>query len=109
MKASVFKEINGFDEAFEVAYNDVDLCMRIRSLGYLIVWTPHAELYHHESKSRGDDNENFVKKMRSRKEIKLFKQRWKKELNQGDPYYNPNLTLDREDFSVKTVEDKLAD
>lgn len=102
MKASVFKEINGFDEAFEVAYNDVDLCMRIRSLGYLIVWTPHAELYHHESKSRGDDNENFVKKMRSRKEIKLFKQRWKDELRQGDPYYNPNLTLDREDFSVKT-------
>ena len=109
MKASVFKEINGFDEAFEVAYNDVDLCMRIRSLGYLIVWTPHAELYHHESKSRGDDNENFVKKMRLQREIKLFKQRWKKELKQGDPYYNPNLTLDREDFSVKTVEDKLAD
>lgn len=102
MKASVLKEINGFDEAFEVAYNDVDLCMRIRSLGYLIVWTPHAELYHHESKSRGDDNENFVKKMRSQREIKLFKQRWKDELRQGDPYYSPNLTLDREDFSVKT-------
>ena len=102
MKASVFKEIKGFDEAFEVAYNDVDLCMRIRSLGYLIVWTPYAELYHYESKSRGDDSKSFAKNKRFDKEKSYFKKRWSKELKQGDPYYNPNLTLDREDFSVKT-------
>ncbi len=103
---SVFKEINGFDENLAVAFNDVDLCMRIRKLGYLIAWTPYAELYHHESKSRGDDSKNFAKQMRFQKEIKFFKQHWKKELKQGDPYYNPNLTLDREDFSVKTEEEK---
>ena len=101
MKADIFNKINGFDEAFEVAYNDVDICLRIRKLGYLITWTPYAELYHYESKSRGSDTENFAKQMRSKKEINLFNQRWSDELERGDPYYNPNLTLDREDFSIK--------
>lgn len=53
MRKSVFEEVNGFDESFRVAFNDVDLCMRIRKAGYLIVFTPYAELYHYESKSRG--------------------------------------------------------
>lgn len=101
MKASVFKEINGFDENLAVAFNDVDLCMRIRKSGYIIVWTPYAELYHHESKSRGDDSKSFAKEQRFGGEIRYFKKLWSKELKQGDPYYNPNLTLDREDFSIK--------
>ena len=96
----VFEEINGFDESFEVAFNDVDLCMRIRKAGYNIVWTPYAELYHYESKSRGNDS-TPEKQKRFQSEVLRFKSRWKKELEIGDPYYNPNLTLEKEDFSLK--------
>lgn len=96
----VWEEVGGLDEGFAVAYNDVDLCMRIRKAGYLIVWTPYAELYHYESKSRGIDN-TPEKRKRFEGEVKRFQERWKKELAAGDPYYNPNLTLDREDFSYK--------
>lgn len=96
----VWKEVGGLDEAFAVAFNDVDLCMRIRKAGYLIVWTPYAELYHYESKSRGMDD-TPEKKKRFEGEVRRFQERWKKELTAGDPYYNPNLTLDWEDFSEK--------
>ena len=100
MKKSIFNEINGFDETFEVAFNDVDLCMRIRNAGYLIVWTPYAEAYHYESISRGYED-TPEKQARFNGEVVRFKTRWEKELEQGDPYYNPNLTLEREDFSLK--------
>lgn len=96
----VFEEVNGFDESFEVAFNDVDLCMRIRKAEYNIVWTPYAELYHYESKSRGLED-TPEKKKRFEGEVLRFKARWKEELKAGDPYYNPNMTLDREDFSLK--------
>lgn len=96
----VWEEVGGLDETFAVAYNDVDLCMRIRKAGYLIVWTPYAELYHYESKSRGTED-TPEKRKRFVGEIKRFQARWEKELEAGDPYYNPNLTLDREDFSLK--------
>lgn len=100
MPKAVFDEIGGFDESFEIAYNDVDLCMKVRKQGYFIVWTPYAELYHHESKSRGD--EDTPKKLkRFNDEAKRFKKRWAKELKAGDPYYNPNLTLKYADFSIK--------
>ena len=96
----VFKEVNGFDEDFKVAFNDVDLCMKIRNLEYLIVFTPFAELYHHESKSRGyEDTPEKIKRFNS--EIERFKHKWQKELADGDPYYNPNLSLDYEDFRMK--------
>ena len=97
---TVWEKVAGLDESFEVAYNDVDLCMRIRKAGYLIVWTPYAELYHHEYKSRGFDN-TPEKRRRYENEIHRFQTRWVKELESGDPYYNPNLTSEREDFSVK--------
>ncbi len=97
---SVWNEMNGLDESFEVAFNDVDLCMRIRKAGYLIVWTPYAELYHYESKSRGLED-TPEKQKRFEGEVKRFQERWAKELQAGDPYYNPNFTLDREDFSLK--------
>lgn len=100
MKKSIFNEINGFNEEFAVAFNDVDLCMRIRKSGYLIVWTPYAEAYHYESISRGHED-TPEKKERFNNEVKMFKTKWEKELEQGDPYYNPNLTLDRDDFSLK--------
>jgi len=100
VKASVYRELGGFDEDFQVAYNDVDLCMRIRQAGYLIVWTPYAELYHYESKSRGYED-SPEKRKRFEEEAQRFRNRWAKELAAGDPYYNPNLTLDRGDFSLK--------
>lgn len=100
MKASIFKDINGFDETFEVAFNDVDLCMRIRKEGYLIVWTPYAELYHYESISRGaEDTPEKIKRFQG--EVFRFQNRWNKELELGDPYYNANLTLEREDYSLR--------
>ena len=97
MRRTVWDEIGGLDEAFAVAFNDVDLCMRIRQAGYLIVWTPFAELYHYESKSRGMDN-TPEKRKRFKGEVLRFQERWRKELDAGDPYYNPNFSLDREDF-----------
>ncbi len=100
LPASVYKEVNGLDESFAVAFNDIDFCMRIRKAGHLIVFTPFAELYHHESISRGDD-ETPEKRARFVSEVTRFQERWKKELEEGDPYYNPNLTLDREDFSYR--------
>ncbi|BBK78193.1 glycosyltransferase family 2 protein [Clostridium butyricum] len=100
MRKNVFEEINGFDESFKVALNDVDLCMRIRKVGYLIAWTPYAELYHYESISRGYED-TPEKQKRFEGEVKKFQDRWKKELEKGDPYYNPNLTLGAEDFSLK--------
>lgn len=102
--AKVFREIDGFDEKYEVAFNDVDLCMRIRKAGYLIVFTPYAELYHYESKSRGTDEEP-EKRARFVSEVKRFQTQWKEELLAGDPYYNPNLTLVRYDYSPKSADE----
>ena len=100
VSSEVYEKVNGLDESFAVAFNDIDFCMRIRKEGYLIVFTPFAELYHYESISRGDD-ETPEKRKRFVSEVERFQSRWKKELEAGDPYYNPNLTLDREDFSLK--------
>ena len=93
----VYEEVGGLDETFEVAFNDVDMCMRIRKAGYLIVFTPYAEMYHCESKSRGIEN-TPTKRKRFEGEVFRFKERWAKELKDGDPYYNINLTLDNEKF-----------
>lgn len=100
IRRDVWDKVEGLDETFEVAFNDVDLCMRIRKAGYLIIWTPFSELYHFESKSRGTDEEP-EKQKRLQAEARRFRQRWEKELADGDPYYNPNLPLGREDFGMK--------
>ena len=97
--AKVWAEVGGLDEGLAVAFNDVDLCMRIRKAGYLIAWTPYAELYHYEYNSRGYENTR-EKNQRYLGEILRFKETWQYELNAGDPYYNPNLTMVREDFST---------
>ncbi len=98
--SKVFTEVEGLDDKFQVAFNDVDMCMRIREKGYLIVFTPYAEMYHYESKSRGtEDTPEKVQRFNS--EIDRFKTRWKAQLEKGDPYYNPHLTLNYEDFSFK--------
>jgi len=99
-KKTVFEEIGGFDENCAYAFNDVDFCLKMREKGYLIVYTPYAEFYHHESLSRGYED-TPEKKERFKKEIEYFRRKWKEVLDKGDPYYNPNLTLDREDFSIR--------
>lgn len=100
VRKSVFDEVGGFDEELGVAFNDVDLCLKIREKGYLIVYTPYAELYHHEFASRGcDDTEE--KKVRSLKETGTVGNRWKRIVEGGDPYYNPNLSLEKTDFSIR--------
>lgn len=102
VKRSVYEEVGGLDEAFAVAFNDIDLCMKIRQLGYLIVFNPYAELSHYESKSRGyEDTVEKIKRFNS--EVHLFQKRWKTFLEQGDPYYNSNLSLERSDFSVNLL------
>lgn len=106
VKKSVFFEVKGFDEGFAVAFNDIDLCLKIRKHGYLIVYNPYAELSHYESKSRG--YEDTVEKIRRfNSEMDLFVKKWKRFLEQGDPYYNPNLTLDRCDFSLDVNVNKM--
>ena len=96
----VYEEVQGLDESFEVAFNDVDFCIRIRKAGYLIVFTPYAELYHYESKSRGKED-TLEKQERFSGEVLRFQHRWENELEQGDPYYNLNLTLSSEDFLLR--------
>jgi GT2 family glycosyltransferase len=94
----VFLEIDGFDEEnLTVAFNDVDLCLRIREKGYRIVWTPYAELYHHESLSRGEDRLD-EKNKRFFLENEFMLKKWKTWI-ENDPAYSPNLTLKAEDFS----------
>ncbi len=100
IRKDVYNEVQGLDEGYAVAFNDVDLCMKIRKAGYLIVYTPFAEFYHYESKSRGDED-TPEKRARFNSEVFRFQERWGKELKLGDPYYNPNLTLDSEDFALK--------
>lgn len=101
LRKDVFKEIGGFDENLAVAFNDVDLCLKIREKGYLIIYTPYAELYHHESLSRGYED-NPEKQIRFSKEVKYIRDKWGQIIDKGDPYYNPNLSLNHEDFSIKT-------
>lgn len=98
IRTSIFDEIGGFDEEFKVAFNDVDLCMRIRKAGYRIVYTPHACLYHYESKSRGTDEQSPEKLARFNQESMRFQRRWFKEILQGDPYYNKNLSPESDEF-----------
>ena len=100
LRKEVFEEVGGFDENLAVAYNDVDLCLKIRERGYLIVYTPYAELYHHESPSRGYDD-TVEKRERFLKEIEYIRKKWGLVIDKGDPYYNPNLARDRVDFSIR--------
>ena len=97
----VYEQMNGLDESFSVVFNDVDLCLRIREASYLIVWTPWAELVHYESKSRGRDEDTPEKKAFFLKETNRFQRKWNRILTEGDPYYNPNLTREKEDFSPR--------
>ena len=95
-----FEEVGGLEESFATSLNDVDLCLKLRAKGYLNVFTPFAELYHYESISRGLDDAG-EKAERYNQESARFREKWAKELEAGDPYYNPNFSLDRSDFALK--------
>lgn len=94
LRKSIFNEVGGFDERFEIGFGDVDLCLRVRELGYENLFTPYAELLHYESATRGrsfsfDPHPNDTKR---------FIERWQEYIKGGDPYYNPNLPLDSYDI-----------
>ena len=103
VKKSLYLEAGGLDESFAVSLNDVDFCLKLRELQKLNVFTPFAELYHYESVSRGLDDHG-EKAERYNREAERFREKWREVLRKGDPYYNPNFSLDRSDFSLKVKE-----
>ena len=98
VRANVYDAVGGFDEALTVAYNDVDFCLRVRRAGWKVVWTPYAELTHYESKSRGLDDKDPAKQARADAERARLAEKHGREAILHDPYYNPSLSLDYEDF-----------
>jgi GT2 family glycosyltransferase len=100
IRKEVFNEIGGFDPDYQLGYGDIDLCLKLRQKDYLIVWTPYAELIHYESMTRGYED-TPQKEARFYREANLLMERWADFFKLGDPYYNPNLTLSRGDFSVR--------
>ena len=91
VSASAFDEVGGFDEELSVSFNDVDLCLKIRELGLLVVFNPVAEAYHFESRSRGYDTKG-EKKARMEREKSILRQKWPRYYEEeGDPYYNRNF------------------
>jgi glycosyltransferase involved in cell wall biosynthesis len=98
IRAEIYNQLGGLNDVdLKVACNDVDLCLRIRALGLRIVWTPYAELFHHESATRGYEDDP-VKKARFAQEVSYMRDKWG-EIFENDPMYSPNLTLDHEDAS----------
>ena len=100
IKREVFQQVEGFEEKLKVAFNDVDLCLKVRKAGYLVVYDPYVELYHYESKSRGaEDTKEKIRRFQS--EIEFMRCRWNDILKNGDPMYNVNLSLKKWDYSLK--------
>ncbi len=100
MSRQLFEEVQGFDEELSVAFNDVDLCLKVRAKDLLIVFDPNIELYHYESQSRGLET-TYEKQKRFQKEGEYMKEKWKETLEKEDPYYNCNFTLSESDFSLR--------
>ncbi|MDE2421448.1 MAG: glycosyltransferase [Gammaproteobacteria bacterium] len=99
VRKKVYEQVGGLNETnLKVAFNDVDFCLKVKTAGYRNIWTPYAELYHHESVSRGHED-SPEKKARFAKEALYMQQQWRHILK-NDPSYNPNLTLEHEDFSL---------
>lgn len=104
MKKKVFEEVGGFAEELAVAFNDMDLCLRVNKAGHLVVYDPYVQLYHAESKTRGaEDSKEKVR--RFQREIEYMRCHWMHILKNGDPYYNKNLSLTRWDYSLKAFPD----
>ena len=94
MRRAVFRQLHGFDESWAVAYGDVDLCLRVRDAGWRIIWTPTVELYHEESASIGR-HDSTERTDQFAREVALMRRRWAHVLD-CDPYYNSNLSLERQ-------------
>ena len=102
MKRTAFEEAGGFTEKLSVAFNDVDLCLKVRKNHKLIVYDPYVQLYHMESKTRGaEDNKEKVRRFQS--EIEFMRCRWEDLLKKGDPYYNKNLSLTKWNYSLRPL------
>jgi len=104
VKKSLFDELGGLDEGFAVALNDVDFCIRLRQKGLLNIFTPFAELFHYESASRGSDVDataSGANQARYEAESEAFRQKWKEVLEAGDPYFNPNFSLDYSNYVLR--------
>ena len=99
VRKALYLEVGGLDETLTVAFNDVDFCLKVREAGYRNVWTPYAELIHHESLSRGYEDTR-ERRRRFRSEIAFMKEKWGDTLD-ADPFYSPHLTREREDFSIR--------
>lgn len=103
IRKSVFDEVGTFTEQLAVAFNDVDLCLKARRLGYEIVYNPYVEAYHYESKSRGqEDSEEKVRRFQT--EIEYMRTEWNDILRYGDPYYNPNFSRVKNDYSLNGMD-----
>ncbi|MGH8685252.1 MAG: glycosyltransferase family 2 protein, partial [Nitrosospira sp.] len=100
IRKCIYEQVGGLDEAeLRIAFNDVDFCLKVRQAGYRNLWTPYAELYHYESQSRGAED-TPEKQARFRGEVEFIKTKWG-EVLRNDPFYSRNLTLTREDFSIR--------
>ncbi|MDO4272825.1 MAG: glycosyltransferase family 2 protein [Eubacteriales bacterium] len=102
VKKEAFDKAGGLSSDLAVAFNDIDFCLKVRAAGYLVVYNPYAELYHYESKSRGLED-TPEKRERFAKEIATLEAHWPDIFSKPDPYYNPNLTLKSQDFSLKRL------
>ena len=103
VSAEKYRKVGGLTERFVVALNDVDFCLRVRSLGYLVVYNPYVELYHDESKTRGPENSK-EKVRRFQKEIEYMRSHHLEIIRDGDPYYNKNLSLAKWNYQLKSEE-----
>ena len=102
LKKEVFEAAGGFREELAVAFNDIDLCMKVRALGRYVIYDPYVCFYHYESKSRGlEDTPEKVQRFNT--EIATFAHYWGAILEHGDPYYNPNLTLRKSNFALRDL------
>ena len=102
MKKETFLKVGGFREELAVAFNDIDLCMKVRATGRLVVYDPYVTFHHYESKSRGlEDTPEKVQRFNN--EIAIFAHYWGEILEHGDPYYNPNLTLRKANFALRDL------
>ena len=103
MKKAVFDEVGGFTEKLTVAFNDVELCLKARKAGYQIVYDPYVEAYHYESKSRGqEDSEEKLRRFQT--EIEFMRTTWNDILRYGDPFYNPNFSRVKCDYSLNGMD-----
>jgi O-antigen biosynthesis protein len=100
IRKNIYEEVGGLNESdLQVAFNDIDFCLRLGKAGYRNIWTPYAELYHHESATRGHDHDAPEKMQRLMREAHYMKKIWG-DILVNDPFYNPNLTLEQHDFSL---------